>query len=151
MTNDFDAISTEIRENMARAFFGSAWADQCEESGNAGIMSGREILSIMPDELDPAAVQAAVALETGLLADNRQFTCLAGMLDYLKTITPDGGDRDRTAEMLGHYLAMQAMGTGVGLYDAFGAAFHDLIRVPYVEFGGCSLDRDYFSEADECN
>jgi len=144
MQTELETISEEIRHNMARAFFASAWADACEESGNSGMMSGRDILDIMPDELDPAAVQAARTLETGLLAANRQFTCLAGILDYLQTVAPEGGDRDRTAEMLGHYLAMQAMGHGVGLDDAFGRAAYDAIRVPYHEFSWCHLDRDYF-------
>ena len=146
MTANIETISAEIRDNMARAFFASAWADQCEESGNAGMMSGCDILDIMPVDLDPAAILAARDLETQLLADNRQFTCLAGVLDYLQTVTPDGGDRPRTAEMLGHYLTMQAMGHGVGLYDAFGDAFHDAVRVPYIEFSGAHLDRQYFPE-----
>ena len=139
-----EAISAEISHHMARAFFASAWADQCEESDNAEQISGREIMDVMPDELDPAAVHAAKTLELGLLEKNKGFTCLAGFLDWLQTVPTQDGDRPRTAEMLGHYLAMQAMGHGVGLYDAFGDQTYEFLAVPYVEFGGYSLEKDYF-------
>jgi hypothetical protein len=142
---NLEKISEEIRRNMAIAFFASAWADQCEESGDASILSGKEILSIMPADIDPAAIHAARTLEMGVLSHNKSFTCLAGALDWLETVCPEGGDRDRTPEMLGHYMAMQAMGHGVGLHDAFGQSAADEINIPYVEFGGYSLERDYFS------
>lgn len=144
MTNKLETISAEIRHNMARAFFASAWADQCDESDNSGMLSGIEIMDHMPEEIDPAATRAANDLESHFLALNRQFTCLAGVLDYLQTVAPAGGDRDRTAEMLGHYLAMQAMGHGVGLSDAFGEEMAGAVRVPYLEFGACHLDHNYF-------
>ncbi|WP_429498802.1 hypothetical protein ACQUFY_05760 [Robbsia andropogonis] len=69
---------------------------------------------------------------------------LHDLLEYLQRGVPHGGDRARTPEMLGHYLAMQAMGTGVGLHDAFGKVAYETIHVPYVEFGAHSLSRDYF-------
>lgn len=144
MAKDLIAISAEIRTNMAKAFFASAWADQCEESEQAHIISGREIMDVMPAEIDPAAKHAAEALEVDFLSANRQFACLAGALDWLQCIPTPDGDRARTAEMLGHYLAMQAMGHGVGLRDAFGEQTHEYMRVPYVEFGGHSLEKDYF-------
>lgn len=146
MTNskDLAAISAEIRTNMAKAFFASAWADQCEDSEHAAIISGREIMEVMPAVIDPAAIHAAETLEKDFLRANKQFTCLAGALDWLQCVPSPDGDRARTAEMLGHYLAMQAMGHGVGLDDAFGYEAYDKIKVPYVAFGGYSLEKDYF-------
>jgi hypothetical protein len=62
----------------------------------------------------------------------------------MSIIERDGdGDRPNTIEMFGHYAAMQAMGHGVGLHDAFGSDIHDKIKIPYVEFSSCSLEKDY--------
>lgn len=144
MAKDLIAISAEIRANMAKAFFASAWADQCEESEQAHSISGREVFDVMPTEIDPAAKHAAETLEKDFLSANKQFTCLAGALDWLQCVPTPDGDRARTAEMLGHYLAMQAMGHGVGLCDSFGQQTYAYMRVPYVEFGGYSLAKDYF-------
>lgn len=144
MKKDLAEIRDEILTNMAKAFFASAWADQCDESEHASIISGREIMSMMPAVMDPAALDAAETLEKDFLSENKQFACLAGVLDWLQCIPAPAGDRARTAEMLGHYLAMQAMGHGVGLDDAFGYEVYNKIKVPYVEFGGHSLEKDYF-------
>jgi hypothetical protein len=56
-------------------------------------------------------------------------------------------DRDLTPELFGHYCAMQAMGSGVGL-ESFGRSVRDAIKISYVEFGSYSLEKDYF-EPDE--
>ena len=133
---------TEIREHMARAFFASAWADAAEEAGDP---PRGEIMDLMPSELDPAAIKAADALAADLARVNGKS------LDELMAVVERAGDgdRDNTAEMFGHYAAMQAMGHGVGLYDAFGSAVDDAIKVPRVEFGSLDLSRDYFSEDEE--
>lgn len=69
----------------------------------------------------------------------------ASIADLMKHIQEFArGDRPATLEYFGHYAAMQAMGHGVGLLDAFGYEAHDWVRVPYVEFGSYSLERDYF-------
>jgi hypothetical protein len=60
-----------------------------------------------------------------------------------RQLPSDDADRDLTPELFGHYLAMQAMGHGVGL-ESFGRAVRDAINVPYVEFGSHSLECDYF-------
>lgn len=139
-------INKDIKTHMARAFFASAWADACEESGNAGMMSGRQILDIMPDEIDPAAVRAAEDLFNSVMAYNgtKDAAALMRKIADIQAGHDEYGDRPLNAEMLGHYLAMQAMGHGVGLYDAFGRAVYGQIHVPCVEFGEYSLDRDYF-------
>jgi hypothetical protein len=145
----------QIKTAMAKAFFASAWADQCEESQQAAIMSGRDIMDIMPAELDNAAVAAMQKLCAGMLANNwtsRYWPMLtpdkAIELCYKKALAlveqSGGGDRDCTPELFGHYLAMQALGHGVGLYDAFGKDVYSAIRVPSVEFSGCSLAKYYF-------
>ncbi|MFW6855324.1 hypothetical protein ACODYM_28955 [Burkholderia gladioli] len=141
-------IANEIRESMARAFFASAWADLQDEKDPddptaVSFAGGVEILSVMPDELDPAALHAARALEFGVVRGNEWLGGLDELLPFLQYSIPHGGDRPRTAEMLGHYLAMQAMGHGVGLRDAFGKSAYEHIYVPHVEFGSHSLERDY--------
>lgn len=67
---------------------------------------------------------------------------LPELFDIVETIGE--GDRPNTMEFFGHYCAMQAMGHGVGLCDAFGSDVYKAIRVPYVEFGSHSLEKDYF-------
>lgn len=121
-----------IRHYMARAFFASAWADQCEESGNARIMSGREILDLIPSEFDPAAWHAADTLIFDMESANGMpvesiFATLAC-------------DPPITVADFAHYSAMQSMGHGVGLFD-YGISH---VVIPDVEFGSHSLQKDYF-------
>lgn len=138
----------EIQAAMARAFFASAWADACEEAGEASRLSGCEIMDVMPDDIDPAALSAAESLANQIEAMNGKS--LADLLAFIETNA--AGDREPSADLFGHYCAMQAMGHGVGLYDAFGKGIYDTIRIPYHEFGSCYLERDYFAadgEAEE--
>lgn len=134
----------EFEHHAARAFFASAWADACEEAGEAHIMSGAEILDIMPAEIDTAAVHAARTLRMDFERANG-----VTIDDALARIEEKAnGDRSPTAEMFGHYCAMQAMGHGVGLNDAFGSVSKEF-TVPYVEFGSHSLALDYFTHTVE--
>ncbi len=123
----------EFIMHASRAFFATAWADAVEENGEA--LRG-EIMGQMPVEIDPAASHAARTLLFDMLRANQAADAAA-----LLAMCPDKGDRPHSLEMLGHYAAMQAMGHGVGLGDAFGD--HDCVRVPYVEFGSHSLEKDY--------
>lgn len=136
-------MSDEIKTAMARAFFASAWADQAEECGQS--ISG-EIMDQIPNAIDPAAVHAAETLARDMVRAN-DGKSLADLFEL--ACESEEGDREATEENFGHYCAMQAMGTGVGLGDAFGSAAYDAIRVPYCEFGSHSLERDYFEETDE--
>lgn len=130
----------EFEIHAARAFFASAWADQCEESEQAAIISGRDIMDVMPDVIDPAAIHAARTLRLDVERANGR-----SVADLMRWIAHAAeGDRPATLEHFGHYAAMQAMGHGVGLGDAFGSEVRERIHVPYVEFGGYSLERDYF-------
>lgn len=137
------SLAEEIRHSMAKAFFASAYADLCEEGGRP--LSG-EILDQVPDEMDPAAVHAAQTLVAGICQLNYSYMqttdeALVALHRFVEGHAE--GDREPTADNLGHYLAMQAMGSGVGIQDAFGKYIHDAVAVPYVEFGSHSLQRDY--------
>lgn len=148
--NRLQELTQEIQTGMARAFFASAWADQCEETGNAQILSGAEILTLIPEDIDPAALHAAQTLVFDLARANAEgFQTADGspvsvLHLYAWARKHAEGDREPTAENFGHYCAMQSMGHGVGLRDAFGADVADKIRIPYVEFGSHSLQLDYF-------
>lgn len=133
------SLTSQFEYHAAKAFFASAWADQCEESEQASIISGKEIFDVMPDEIDPAALHAARTLRMDIESSNAQSIDV--LMQYIERNA--NGDRDATIESFGHYAAMQAMGHGVGLSDAFGDCA-EFIAVPYVEFGSHSLERDYF-------
>lgn len=152
-------VANEIKHHMALAFFGSAYADQAEECGQP--LQG-EIMDQLPAEIDPAAVCAARTLSMDIIRSNwksakhaeamqldtdRGLTLLFQLAQGQQD-TDSKGDRELTSEMFGHYLAMQAMGTGVGL-ESFGDAVRDAITVPYCEFGAYSLESDYFTSTDE--
>lgn len=138
--------ATEIKAAMAKAFFASAYADQWEDSDHTALNpSGCDWMDLIPTDMDPAATHAAetlaISLESKYLCDlDALFDRATGIHEAAK----HKGDRELTPEMFGHYLAMDAMGTGVGLRDAFGDAVADAIDPPYLEFGGLSLKRDYF-------
>lgn len=134
------SIKQDFIHHASLAFFASAWADHCEDSGKAALLSGREIMGIMPPEVDPSAIHAA---ETLYMDIERLNGC--DIVELMRIVENLGaGDRGNNIEHFAHYCAMQSMGHGVGLRDAFGADVHDRIRVPYVEFGGHSLAVDYF-------
>ena len=124
-------------KHASLAFFASAWADQQEENGRS--LRG-EIMDQIPDIVDPAAIHAAVTLAMDMERINSKS--VAKMMEDVESV--GDGDRPETMEYFGHYAAMQAMGHGVGLHDAFGRDVYKLIKVPYIEFGAYSLERDYF-------
>jgi hypothetical protein len=149
-------ISEEIELHMARAFFASAWADQVDNSDEGPNLSGKEIMDEMPTEIDSAARHAAKTLHFEMVRANPvpdEFRCGLG-LEYLfqnalASRVEGKGDRPLTPENFGHYCAMQAMGHGVGLHDAFGKTVYEMIQVPYVEFGSASLAKDYYPQRGE--
>lgn len=145
-------IHQQIMDGMAKAFFACAWADQCEEAGQGGVLSGRGIVGLMPKEIDPAAIHAAETLARDFVRAQPMFaehlpaqsSIIQAAYAKALSLSPSGADKKLSPELFGHYLAMQAMGTGVGL-ESFGYAVRDYFRAPYVEFGGHSLSKDYFS------
>lgn len=135
-------IAEQIELAMAKAFFASAWAEVQEEKpwGDPHVnLSGKDIMNEMPKDIDPAALHAAKTLVMDMVRVNgRPINVL-----FAQAIVLHDGDREPTADMFGHYCAMQAMGHGVGLSDAFGDDAYQSIAVPYVEFGSHSLEKDY--------
>jgi hypothetical protein len=143
-------ITDEILRGMALAFFASAYADQADEAG--GPLSG-EIMDQLPDAIDPEAEKAAGTLGARMIAANwpgRAVLFSQGLRVLYRAADNcdrEGADRVLAPELFGHYLAMQAMGTGVGL-ESFGRAVRDRIKVPYLEFCAYHLSRDYFSHGE---
>lgn len=136
----------EILRGMALAFFASAFADQAEENGTP--LRG-EIMDQLPLLTDKAAILAAdtlakkIVLLNGVSSIDPNETPLEKLYIKAGMVNDGTGDKKLEPELFGHYCAMQAMGTGVGL-ESFGGAIHDTIKVPYVEFGNHSLEKDYF-------
>lgn len=134
------SIKQEFIRHASLAFFASAWSDQCEESESEGLLSGQEIMAVMPPDADPSAIRAAEKLCIGMeRANTSSIEELFSEAQELADV-----DSENTIEDFGHYCAMQAMGHGVGLRDAFGVKVHDRIKVPCIEFSGCSLSVGYF-------
>lgn len=121
-----------IIHHAALAFFACAYADHCEEIGDP--LRG-EIMNQLP-ELPDCATQVAAELVRVLVAENPMFPDLDSLFAY--AVDAHNGDRAPTAENFGHYLAMQAMGHGVGLGDAFGDAVYETLVVPH--FDGVYLE-----------
>jgi hypothetical protein len=133
-------MKNEFIYHASRAFFASAWADMADECESDVIGPGTEIMDVMPDGIDPAAIHAAKTLVMDIERVNQKP--LESLLDIIDNL--HNGDRPPTAEFFGHYAAMQAMGHGVGLYEAFGKKVYDVVKVPHIEFGSYSLSKDYF-------
>lgn len=130
------SIKDKFVFHASLAFFASAWADLVEENG--GIIRG-EVMDIMPRDIDPAATHAARTLAMDIERANGKT-----ILQLMRYIEQNGdGDRPNWIDYFGHYAAMQAIGHGVGLSDAFGREVREAIKVPYIEFGMHNLERDY--------
>lgn len=121
-------IRDQIIHAMARAFFAVAFADQADM---AGVSLYGDVMDNLPYLTDAAASRAAMTL----LFDMESLHKLPITTLYYT----HGEPYNLSPSDWGHYLAMQAMGTGVGLYD-YGID----LQVPSVEFGCYSLERDYF-------
>jgi hypothetical protein len=133
-------MNNEILTGMAKAFFACAYADQADECGQP--LTG-EIMDQLPADIDPAAIHAARQLYMDF--ERSLGLSLGGAYVHLHGIE---NMRDQSAETFGHYAAMQAMGQGVGLWEDCPSQIHE--KVPYVEFGSYSLEKDYF-EDEGCN
>jgi len=114
-----------ILDAMARAFFVTAWADYEEETGwPSGSPSGMDLMDIAPDteeEAEEEAVKLYDEIESLNNIDLGEFV----------------DSHDWPAQEFGHYLAMEAMGTGVGWADSWPE--HGL-EIPYGEFSWLNLD-----------
>ncbi len=135
------SIAEQIKKGMALAFFACAYADQADECEQP--LTG-EIMDQLPDEIDPSAIHAAAQLTCDLLHKNAMPDLGAVYAVLAEGANSEGADLELTPENFGHYCAMQAMGTGVGL-ERFGYDARERIDVPYVSFSSCSLQKDYFT------
>jgi len=129
-----DDIREDIIHHMSRAFFACAWADYEDEHGEG--TGGCEILSIMPDEIDPAAVKVATRLAERM--ETSYEATLPELLEKAKAHPYKYADRPCDEENFGFYAAMQAMGHGVGLESVCNrSAFPDF---PYLGFHYCEFE-----------
>lgn len=134
-----------ILNGMAKAFFACAYADQFDEADQS-LQS--EIMDQLPKEIDPSALSAARTLYMDFESSfkNEDIT-LDGAWVWVHGIDRMPGYTDEEkSENFGHYAAMQAMGHGVGLFDYCSGVISD--KVPTVEFGSYSLEKDYVEEVD---
>lgn len=90
------------------------------------------------DEFEKHAARAFFASAWADMVEENGATLQGEIMDQMPAeIDP------AAMEYFGHYAAMQAMGHGVGLHDAFGQDAYLAITVPDLEFGSCHLERDY--------
>lgn len=136
-------MKTEITRHAARALFASAWADYQEQSPDGQSLSGCEILDVMPQEIPAEAMEAAQRL----IADVERLNgeSIEASMERAAGLPDRYADRDCDAEYFGHYLAMQAMGTGVGLErvcdrDALA------LKLPHVEFSYFDLNPETYPD-----
>jgi hypothetical protein len=131
-------IREEIIENMAKAFFASAWADWEDEYGEG--VGGVEILDVMPSRIDPGAVEAAERLAS--VMEDRYDASLPELLERIQNAPYRYADRPADAEHFGHYAAMQAMGHGVGLESIGDEKIFP--NFPWMEFTYFDLDPETY-------
>ena len=122
-----------IREGIAKALFASAWADYQEEFDTGEIGAGTQIMDVMPDHIDQAAYAAAGKILAEFQDLNGGWSASHLHSNFLGKI--------KEPEDFGHYIGMQAMGHGVGLFD------YDIdLEVPHHEFGWLDLDHDNYPD-----
>lgn len=130
-----------IIAGMARAMFVSAWGDLEEDQGRS--YPGQDLMDVAPETPDYVLIKAnecAEAIEKANFAPLDALLTLAftaehkGKRDKNISITEWIGEN---AELFGHYLAMEAMGTGVSWSDDH-ARIH--IKIPDYEFSMAHLE-----------
>lgn len=139
--NEISEIDTrhKILYHMSKAFFGCAWAEYSERVG-PHYKAGSEILDVMPGEVDPAAVHAAECLVSSM--EEQYHAPITELIVRARNAPAKYSDRPCTPEFFGHYAAMHAMGTGVGLECVCDrSAFPDF---PYMEFSMYDLDSERY-------
>lgn len=122
MTPRDHGVRDEIIESAARAFYVSRWADDQEERDwPAGSPSGRDL-----DEMAPRTPKKVVAFAKKFIAAFERTNSMSVDQLYERaaelTRQPGGmryARRPPSADLFGHYLAMQAMGSGVAWSDDY--------------------------------
>lgn len=105
-------INDELLQGMAKALFADAFAEQGENLGVS--FSQMDIMDLIPDEIDPSALFAAKLLYT-LFNSRMESEGFILHTEVFAWYTWQWGFND--IEHFGHYVAMQALGHGVGLFD----------------------------------
>jgi len=138
-------IENVMIDGMARAFFVSAWADRQEERGKTAGWSGNDLMDLAPKTpryaRDFALMFAGslsgslpVILNNAAWADVTEGLTLAEPFYRFEHPELEAKARDlqtdEYARDLGHYLAMQGLGSGVSWFDNH-AKFE--IKIPYTE------------------
>lgn len=136
-------MKTEITHHVARALFASAWADYQEQSPDGMNLSGCEILDVMPQDIPTEATQAAERLIAEVERLNGEP--IDRSLERAQALPDPFADRECDAEYFGHYLAMQAMGSGVGLESVCDRDALAL-KLPWIEFSYLELDPEEYPD-----
>lgn len=132
----------EIIRHAGRAMFASAWADYQEASPDGENLSGCEILDIAP-ETPIEALRAAVRLVRRVERMNgERIECT---LERAAGLPDRYADRECDPEHFGHYLAMQAMGHGVGLESVCDRDALAL-ELPWTEFSYFDLNPEEYPD-----
>lgn len=137
-------MNTTIRDAMARALYVSAWGDWADEVGIN--TSGCELMDIAPDT-PPAAIRAADRLYKAI--EDLNFGGIMDLDSLCELIQADPDD-------LGHYLAMEALGTGVAYSDNIhwkhyrDPMVNHCLSLPYMESHCFGDDPEADPEFDYC-
>lgn len=107
-----DVDRDEIIDAAARAFFVNDWAREEEEKGNT--YPGEDLMDVAPETSDAAEAFGKKFIET---IEKKQGKSIEQL--YTRAATDDSSRhlKEPTEADFGHYLAMQALGTGVAWSD----------------------------------
>ena len=146
---DYDGVVAALNSralmiyHMSRTYFALAWADYQDEYGG-GVGAGVQIMDVMPDEIDPAALKEAYELADAI--EKQVGSDLAEILMTAK-LSAEAAENPCNEEYLGHYLVMQSLGHGVGIEEV--GLPHDWMDVPCTDFGYYDLDPEKYPIPDD--
>ena len=129
--NHARGLHKTMLDAMARAMFVSAWAERQEERGK--LLHG-DIMDLAP-RTSAEAKRAALRLEGRFEQLNpgglSALLYMAAKADGMDPYTDNTVIATEYAQEFGHYLAMQALGSGVSWFDSH-ARFE--MNFPHIEF-----------------
>ena len=128
------ATENEIVTGMARALFVSAWADRQEDRGKT--YPGQELMDVAPRTPRYVYEQALRLMGRIEQANGMGVLILAIMAAKADGYASLDDVPDNYVSNFGHYLAMQALGHGVGWFDSHAEFTIDgrELAVPHFEF-----------------
>lgn len=114
----------DIVKGVARCLWATAWAKWMEDAGRGRELSGNDITAIMPEV--PACVESMARRLTEKTFGMNAEVCYQTFKSNIPEVCYE--DRDLSPETFGHYMTMEAMGEGVGLWQwyAHGLAIPDI-------------------------